>query len=241
MNNEDLNYIDFDKDLETLSKYVKEAIKNTGVSIIRNFELSKDDSIFIKFSEILGEPINEERNIDGKTIYRVEINKKLDIPTYANTEYEFWCHTDCSDFDEPPDTIMLLCEKPSETGGETFLISIKEVCEKLSNNDIFLLTHKAFPIRGLIFPILTSVNDELYVRYNRVSIDTSTKIAGIELEPMYLNVINKLDRVINENKFIVKLNKGECLITNNNTILHGRNSFPENSNRLMKRIRLYSN
>lgn len=241
MNIKDLNYINFDSNLNKLSEKVKQLLKTTGVCIIKNFELSENDLSFIKFSEILGEPINEERNINGKTIYRVEVNKNLDVPTYANTEYEFWCHTDCSDFDEPPDTILLLCEKPSEIGGETFLIPIKEVCEKLSNNEVFLLTHKAFPIRGLIFPILTIKDDEIHVRYNRVSIDASLKIAEINLETMYLNVINKLDKIINENKFSIKLNKGECLVTTNNTILHGRNSFPENSERLMKRIRLYLN
>lgn len=235
---EDVNYIDFDKNLNKLCQNVKKYLKKTGICIIKDFEPSSNDSMLIKFSEVLGNPIHEERNIDGKTIYRVEIQKNLDIPTYANTEYEFWCHTDCSDFDDPPDTIILFCENPSNTGGESFFISIQDICEKLSNNEIFLLTHKAFPIRGDIFPILTLVDNKIHIRYNRISIDTSIKLANIPLEPIYLNVINKLDSIINENKLIVKLNKYDCLITSNNTILHGRNSFPENSDRLMKRIRL---
>ncbi len=237
----DIKYFNFESDLVTLSKKVIHNLKNdTGVCVIKNFPISENDSALISFSEVLGEPLHEERNIDDKTVYRVEINKSLDIPTYANTENEFWCHTDCSDFEVPPDTVMLLCERPSITGGETFVISVNDLLEKFSNNELFMLSHEVFPLRGYFYPILKMENDNTFsVRYNRASIDISLEIGKMELEKNYLEVINKLDWIINENKLTFRLNSGECLITNNNTILHGRAEFPENSDRLMKRIRLY--
>ena len=243
MNYHDLNYLDFSKNSEQLIFDIKNIIRNgSGICIIKNLPISEDNIALIELSEKLGEPISEKRNIDDKTVYRVEINKDLEVPTYANTEYEFWCHTDCAEYNEPPDTILLLCENPSETGGESFVIHIDEIKAQLSNLEIFNLGTKAYPFRNYYYPIITlESEDKLNIRYNRTMIDFTLQLTDIKLEEKYIHLMDKLDQIINDSKYVFKLNKGECLITSNKTILHGRAAFPPTEKRLMKRIRLYLN
>ena len=58
-----------------------------------------------------GTPLLEARNLEGGMIYNVCIDHQSELPAYANTPYAFGFHTDCSEFEAPPDTVLLLCEQ----------------------------------------------------------------------------------------------------------------------------------
>ncbi len=238
-----LNYLDFKNfEFKDLSNQVCGILsKGSGVCIIKNFPVSEDDSELVRFSKALGEPVTETRNIDGKYVYRVEVNNSLKVPTYANTSYQFLCHTDCCEFEEPPDTVILLCEKQAESGGESHVVFGEALINYFSITEFNLLSQPVFPFEGAFRPIVSLENDQIVFRYNRVNIDFYIKAFDLNIEAKIIQVLDKLDDVMDKNKISFILGESECLILNNKTILHGRSSFSESSNRLMKRVRLILN
>ncbi|MEK7432663.1 MAG: TauD/TfdA family dioxygenase [Cyanobacteriota bacterium] len=210
-----IKILEFNNDLVFLAKEIKNIIENDAC-LIKNFKNSINDKEFSELAHLLGSPLKEERNIDNDIIYRVEINKNLDTPTYANTEYEFWCHTDCAEMNYPPDVVMLYCEKPSSQGGESYLIKFDDIKNFFSDMELFYLTQKAFPFKDQFYSILEiDEKDNFLFRYNRLTIDFSLDLLEIEIEKRYIDLIGKLDSVMNENKFSFKLEKNECFIFNN--------------------------
>lgn len=236
-----LRYIDYNHysdQLKELSGIVSNIVKyEEAACIIKNFPISDDNTQLIIFSELLGKPITEKRNIDGKTVYRVEASE-TEIPSYSNTNYEFPCHTDCSDFENPPDTVILLCEIQSEYGGDSYLITLEEVLEKLSIQDIILLKKAIFPQGNKFIPILYETNGEYTIRYNPITIELYSRYNNIELPEEIKTLLDKVNLTIEENKLKVKLSNNDCLIINNTKILHGRSRFNDDSPRLLKRLRL---
>jgi alpha-ketoglutarate-dependent taurine dioxygenase len=235
-------YIDFTKIRTDYGRAAWE-IKNTLVSgggscILKNVPVSEDNSFLQLMANYLGESVHEARNIDGKAVYIVEVNENLEVPTYANTPYKFLCHTDCTEFDNPPDTVMLLCEKQAKKGGESFLVSVEDIINRLNMEDIMILSARQFPFGNKLYPILGYHYDQPVMRYNRVSLDSFRKFYNFKFAEETLNVIDKMDAIMDEIKISFKLKAHECLIINNKTLLHGRGEFPAKSPRRMKRLRL---
>jgi hypothetical protein len=236
-----LDFADFTVNQKSLVYSLAGILQNSGACIIKNFPGSESDNSLIELSELMGKSVDEKRNINGKTIYNVEVNNNLEVPAYANTPYEFLCHSDCAEFPNPPDTVLLLCERQAETGGESYLIWLEDILSQLSIHEVQLLAEPVFPLGKQFIPILSTRNNRMIIRYNRVTIDINVKAYGLVLDNKVQALLDKLDQVIDSSKFIFKLEPHDCLIINNEILLHGRGAFPENSNRLLKRVRLYLN
>jgi hypothetical protein len=233
-----LNYHDFD-DLPGAAKVIKNIlVTGSGACIVTNFPVSENNAPLVSFSEMLGELVHEVRNLEGKSVYKVEVNEKLETPTYANTPLEFLCHTDCTEFDNPPDTVLLLCEKQAKSGGESYLVWVEDLVEKLTMEDIMILGSRQFPFGNKLHPILEYAGQKPVIRYNRVPLDSIIKFYNFSFPEETSNTLDKIDAIMSEIKFSFRLKENECLIINNKTLLHGRGGFGKKSRRLMKRVRL---
>ena len=234
-----LNYSQYQKESSRIIAELQSELRIGSLCyIIENFPCSETDSALNEFTYALGEPVLEKRNRNNSSVYRVEINNHLSLPVYANTAYEFSGHTDCADFDNPPDTVVMLCERPSEIGGDSFLVNLETVLEEFSFKDVQMLNEPVYIFGKNYYPILSLKNTFLAIRYNRVYFDFCIRLNQLEIEPEKLELINRLDNAINACKYVFSLKSGDCLLLNNQRILHGRESFPENSDRLIKRVRL---
>lgn len=237
-----LDFDDYKNNLPFLIEKIREIlVSNEPVLIIKNFPYENNNKALENLSFSLGNPLKEDRNIDKGIIYKVEYNEQLKDTTYSNTNLEFLCHTDCPEISDRPDTLILLCEKNSDTGGESHIVFLSDILKELSSSEIGLLSEKAYPFKTQFFSIIDFDENKFNIRYNRVSLDISLLSIGSQLDNEFTQVIDKLDLLIENNKFSFKLNKNDCLILNNKKILHGRAAFQEISQRSLKRVRLYLN
>lgn len=218
------NHIDIDK------LVYRNLLDNKAV-LINNFPT--EESCLIDFILKLGIPIEDFRN-RGEAYFEVKVEGKSGFySSYANCPYHFPLHTDCSDFEHIPNTICLFCVEPANLGGDSILTNINNIVQNMDADlKHFLLTHK-FKMREKLRSILYKINANNFgIIYNRIILENFSKLT--DNERMQLD---KLDALIN--KFILKisLKKGDLLIVRNDTYLHGRTGFEENSKRLLRRIR----
>ncbi len=220
-----------------------EAIKTAllakpGGCIVTGMPYSDDDEALKSLSYQLGEPLLEPHNLRGGMVCRVEVESREDRP-YASTSQHFPGHTDCVDYAEPPDTVLLLCERPAISGGESFAAHLDDFLPLLSAEEIFALNKTDFYFRYGYLPILTLQQSKVAIRYNRIMLDLFQPDHNPEREAL----LDRLDDAIQSVSFRFSLQQGECLILNNHTTVHGRTAFVDNQSnqtqgRLLKRSRL---
>jgi alpha-ketoglutarate-dependent taurine dioxygenase len=96
------------------------------------------------------------------------------------------------------------------------------------------LRRPQFYFRYGYLPVLTMVERQLRIRYNRVMLDLFTPEPEAELKAL----MDRLDQLIEECSFSFALSQGDCMILNNHRCVHGRTAFEDDGRRLMKRVRL---
>jgi len=212
-----------------------------GVIIINDFPVEEDNTSLEDFCNKLGKPHYEMRNIDHGIVYLVEHNENLAIPTYANNNKEFPAHTDCADYLSPPDTVLLLCEKNSEQGGDSFLVLVDDLIKRCSPKTITELEKKQFLQGKAFLPIIEKKANFYQVRYNRIMLDLYLESNNLTLSNEAAEALEEWENLINEQLFVFKLRPGECLLFNNQRFLHGRKAFEGNSQRRLKRVRISIN
>lgn len=220
-----------------------EAIKTAllakpGGCIVTEMPCRDDDTALEQLSYALGAPLLETHNLRGGMVCRVEVESHADRP-YASTSLHFPGHTDCVDYAEPPDTVLLLCERPAVSGGESFAAHLDDFLPLLSAEDIFALNKADFYFRYGYLPILTLQQRKVMIRYNRIMLDLFCP----ERKPEHEALLDRLDTAIQSVSFTFSLQQGECLILNNHTMVHGRAAFVDSQSnqtqgRLLKRSRL---
>lgn len=210
-----------------------------GGCIVTEMPCSDDDAALEQLSYALGEPLLETHNLRGGMVCRVEVESHADRP-YASTSLHFPGHTDCVDYADPPDTVLLLCERPAASGGESFAAHLDDFLPLLSAEDIFALNKADFYFRYGYLPILTLQQRKVAIRYNRIMLDLFCPDQNPEREAL----LDRLDAAIQSVSFRLSLQQGECLILNNHTTVHGRSAFVDKPGkqaelgRLLKRSRL---
>ena len=76
-----LDYLSIQVDLPAFAWKIKNIlVSDRGACIIKNFPCTEDNYALHLLADSLGETVNEARNIDGKSVYRVEVNQKLETP-----------------------------------------------------------------------------------------------------------------------------------------------------------------
>lgn len=208
-----------------------------GACVLQGVPLSADDMALEQLAAELGTPLLEAHNLRGGMTCRVELEPDNEIPPYANTPYEFKGHTDCSDFPEPPDGVLLLCEQAAESGGESLLAPLAEILPLLSFEALLGLQQARFLFRKRRFPILFQRAGVNAIRYNRQLSQLFEQVDNLHSDPEAEVWQNQLDRAIVQVQRSLLLRPGECLILNNATTVHGRRAF-SGGRRLLKRIRL---
>ncbi len=216
-----------DNDIIEISKDLQSA--DTPLLLIKNFP--NDDKLFLQFIEKMGQPIIDFRS--QNPIFAVEVSKYHDFfKSYANSNYYFSLHTDCSDFEHIPNGLAMLCVTPAEQGGESIFIKLTDVIACLDKADIEFLLQKKWTFRNRQRSILTKGKLGYNICYNRLMIEGYSELSADELA-----FLDKFDKVLAEHAINYKLQKNELVLCNNHKLLHGRTDFAETSNRLIQRIR----
>ncbi|WP_326681856.1 TauD/TfdA family dioxygenase [Streptomyces sp. NBC_01237] len=153
-------------------------------------------------------------------------------------------HTDRAGPSGPPRLLALLCVRPASTGGESLLVSGHTVHDRLSADRPAVLPtlHRDFHFgaeRNLARsgPVFTRTDGRLTVRYNRYQIERGHHAAGEPLTAAQVEALDAFDEVLGDESLFLRLplRRGDLLVLDNYTVLHGRTSFTDHSDPLRHR------
>jgi len=203
------------------------------------------------------EPIAQFRN--GYMLHRVQKSYKSPPPrcSYSLSDKLTDIHTDGSYLHKSPHQyIGLICIHQANVGGESILVDGRKVFEKLKMdypNTIhnlkqdyhFYTDNQVLDTKTLTKPIIAESDLSLTISYHRNHIKLGHKEVGLPLSPGNIKSMDKFDHFLNqkEYQYRYKLSRGEMLTINNHIILHGRNSFKDDTKKKSKRLmmRLWGN
>ncbi|MGD1320605.1 TauD/TfdA family dioxygenase [Chryseobacterium sp. 2R14A] len=211
---------------------IRDYLQRESLVTIKDFPLNDDE--LQSFINHLGTPLNEKRNNNGKTVFDVKITQHNNFFTsIANSNLAFPLHTDCADFNSIPNTIGLLCvEAAHEDEGTNNFMLLTDLLKHLSEIEKQKLLNKKWKFRNQERSILSSENDNHKICYDRITMQSFSKLTPIEIEEL-----NNLDKLFRSLSFKIKLKKGDLILFRNDVMLHGRDKIDINSQRLIKRIR----
>lgn len=229
-------------------------LRITGLEAL---DLSDDHlrCFYVAFGTALGEPLLGYGRLYPVTDRGVS-HKQQGVPI-SMTNAETCFHTDSSSVDLIPDFVGLLCEQPSNQGGDSLVSNALRAHEALSRNDPELLAILEAPmIRDVVtpgkekthanlvrnrFPVFSASDRPggLLFRYMRYWIETGQDRAGAALQPAQVAALDHLDELLQHAENVVRfsLKRGDMLWVNNRIFAHNRTGYcdaPDNVRRLQR-------
>ena len=173
------------------------------------------------------------------------------------TNSETCFHTDSSAVNVVPDFVGLLCEEPSNNGGDSLVSNALRVYEVMRREHPDLLAHLQRPlIRDVVtpgraktrenllrnrFPVFASSDRDggLLFRYMRYWIEVGHEKAGTPLDATVRAAFDRLDALLQRPEHVVtfRLERGDVLWVNNRVLAHNRTAYhdtPGNVRRLQR-------
>lgn len=186
---------------------------------------SKQD--LLEFARSFGDIYDQSDDTDHDGIVTLDYNPS--IHKYAFGNQALFPHTDRSNMNEPPNKVILWCEREAEHGGESLMFDANE--------------HLLPVIDDINFrAIFASENDDGYIHqtlYNpKTNIFRFRNDAHIWVNPLEHTKFQRVVELINANTTTLRLNEGECIVINNRTMFHGRKAYA-GTQRVMHRVLVY--
>lgn len=175
----------------------------------------------------------------------------------TNSETSF--HTDSSAVDAVPDFVGLLCEQPSNHGGDSLVSNALRVRETLRREAPGALEVLSRPwIRDVVTPGIEKTREALLrnrfpvfgrcertggvlFRYMRYWIETGQEKAGRPIGPDARAAFDLLDELLErpENVVRFRLDHGDVLWVNNRTLAHNRTAYRDEPGNVRKLQRMW--
>lgn len=197
-----------------------------------HIDQNASDLDILSLNKYFGETVFHDRSDPKTGVVLIEPTNIKNTIYLGQTNLEHPLHTDSVYEPNPPKVVAMLCVQNSETGGESLLVSSKQVFDNLQtefNQGIApLSTHNAIHVeRGnkkIDRPVFNkNINGTMTMSYRH------DKITKIELhdDELTKKAFHALDKIIhnNQNVLTFKLEKNQILVFDNTAILHGRKSF----------------
>ena len=248
-----LDFEDFtrapDDGWEQFSAAVRAAVVASKAVLIRNFGTGETNERLIKLAYSLGKPHGgyslPDHPLEDGLVFRVEVRGEgvMDpsgAVIYSTTCADIPCHTDGVNKPMPYDLALLHCIRQDASGGETVLVQLEEVIERLPPDALGLLREEGYPFAFGRAPIIAGEGKQMWIRYNAQETAYYGE-AGAPLSPQHRHALAQLEAALAEPAAQERfhLSPGECLVIDNRRVLHGRSACPKGGRRLLKRIRLY--
>ncbi|NEQ84416.1 MAG: TauD/TfdA family dioxygenase [Moorea sp. SIO2I5] len=210
-----------------------------GFVIVQCVSLDNSIEDFLLLTEIFGN-LTRHNRADERGI--VPIRPMAGYSEYLGASNEpHFLHTDGPFEKNPPKVMALQCEVPDPIGGFSLLVSSKAIYKYLAEQDYNGL-------KLLFDPNIFSIKRDnqfhkraiFNLKNNRVEMafrDNDGK-ASVSVLPEASRAFNLIREFVNnpKNQIVFKLEKGQILITDNTSVLHGRTGFSINSTRKLNRL-----
>lgn len=163
------------------------------------------------------------------------------VTRYSRTHLPLGLHTDSSYKAHPHELVAFQMVRTASTGGETLLSTAHDIADALAPDILACLKQPIFPFGKGYLPIFWSQNGQLRMRYYRSQIEVGLQ-KGAPISNAAMQAIEALEAVLarRDRRVQYPLQAGEILFLNNTQILHGREGFAPDSDRLMYRVRAYA-
>lgn len=200
---------------------------------------------YVAFGCALGQPMLQYGRL-YPVMDRGASYKTQSVPV-SMTNSETCFHTDSSAVDVVPDFVGLLCEQPSEDGGDSLVSNALRVHEILQCESPELLeslrrakyrdvvtpgkekTHENL-LRNY-FPIFADSDREggLLFRYMRYWIEVGHQKSGVPLDAREIEAMDRLDALLQDEDNVVRfrLERGDILWVNNRLFAHNRTAYQD--------------
>lgn len=238
----------------------RQLLDGDGVLCLRGLDaLDLNDAqlrcFYIAFGSALGRPMLQYGRI-YPVMDRGASYKTQSVPV-SMTNSETFFHTDSSAVDVVPDFVGLLCEQPSNNGGDSLVSNALRIYQTLEREHPELLaTLRECKYRDVVtpgkektranllrnrFPIFEPCDREggVLFRYMRYWIEIGHKKAGAPLNAVEVAAMDRLDDLLTQQDNVVsfRLERGDILWVNNRLLAHNRTAYhdtPDNVRRLQR-------
>lgn len=200
---------------------------------------------YATLGEALGKPLTNYGLLYPVTDRGLDHRKEA-IPV-SMTGAETCFHTDSSSRDVLPDFVGLLCETPSEQGGDSLISNALLAHERMREEAAPLLAELERPlIRDIVtpgrektranllrnrFPVFAPSDQPggLDFRYMRYWIETGHLKAGTPIDARQRRAFDLLDRLLEDERHVLRfrLQRGDALWVNNRVMAHNRTAFTD--------------
>ncbi|MFE2407560.1 TauD/TfdA family dioxygenase [Kitasatospora sp. NPDC057904] len=164
-------------------------------------------------------------------------------------EAELGPHTDRGMSPRPARLMALLCVRPAGSGGDSLLVSGHAVHDVLlgSRPEVLPALYGDFdfgdgPGYERVYPVFRRSAGRLEVQYNRYWITRGQQECGSPLTDRQVEALDAFDEVVADPRMVlrVQLGRGDLLLVDNTTVLHGRTAFvdppPPRAGRCLARV-----
>jgi alpha-ketoglutarate-dependent taurine dioxygenase len=248
----DVALVDFfdNRDVYRLGQDIRVTLTSgPGFVVLRHLALGDGNRKLLALARALGTISHggelPQHPLEDGFVYRVEargtgITDDTGALLYSTTATFFPCHTDGSARHTPYALVLLYCAIPDPIGGDTLILDVSHIQRGLSPSELRALGDPVYPFAFGLAPILSETRERMMVRHNRQDMDALCAAARVTLSAQHREAVDTLDSLGAPDRvpWRFKLQAEECLILDNTRVLHGRTAFPQNSARLLKRLRL---
>lgn len=226
-----------------------------GFSVLNGLDrvcnsLEDYEKIACMIGDLMGTPVSQNKNGDKLVLVRDEGMSTIN-PSHRGhkTSDELGFHNDRCDI------ILLLCAHQSTEGGESSLVSAKYVHDHIQENapEHLNTLYGNFPNHRrneqrpgekewCLMPVFANVEQRFVCRFVKRFITDSQKLADApRITPEQQAALDYMEKVINNPSIYLKfkLRKGQILVVNNHTILHGRSSYVDTGEHKRTLIRVW--
>jgi hypothetical protein len=240
----------------------KELVEGAGLFWLRGLD-ALDSSpehlrvLYVAFGLALGEEMLQY----GRLYPVVDRGKsyKTEAVPVSMTNAETCFHTDSSSVDVVPDFVGLLCEQPSDRGGDSLVSNALRALQVLEQEHPEALAILETPkIRDVVtpgrertqanllrnrFPVFerTDRPGGVLFRYMRYWIEVGQDKAGQALDDRELRALDLLDEVLARPEHVVRfrLEQGDVLWVNNRVMAHNRTGYEDSPGNVRQLQRMW--
>jgi alpha-ketoglutarate-dependent taurine dioxygenase len=246
---ETINSYEFSSN-ESLIDGIQQKFGKSDSIILHMPSVEESTILLFKLMDILGtvslEDITAPDFETSVCLHRVEASKdnikgRYGFQPSSTTNCAIPCHTEDYFIPNPSDIMMLQCVRQDRDGGQSIVAFLEDILSELDFKVLQLLHQCAYPS---YFGKVAILEHDDYgrpkIRYNRATLKKSLIINNLPFPQEYEEALDVLDGAIEKSQMYFHLRSGDIWIVNNKKVLHGRKALSMGTNRLLKRVKLYS-